>query len=84
MSEASVPLDRLELDQLGRVILPDTLVDVLIEAKELSIAGANPSYCVGSSNGSCTNSGSCMGTTNYASCSNPVNCSSSNNPMHCA
>ena len=84
MREPSLPIDRLELDHLGRVVLPENLVDELTDASELSSAGANPTYCVGSGNITCTNGGSCMGTTNHANCTNRTNCSYSNNPVYCA
>lgn len=84
MSDAISLPEMLELDELGRVILPDGMLDDLVKSDGLVSAGANPTYCQGSSNITCTNGGSCTGTTNSGNCTNRTNCNFSNNPVYCA
>jgi len=80
MSNKGIDLEKLALDELGRVVLSDEQLAQIEGCESTVSAGANLS-CGGSTNGSCTN-GSCGSTTN-GSCTNQVSCSGATNNRFC-
>lgn len=73
----------IELDELGRVVLSDDMLEVATDNVGVSSAGAN-GYCTGSSNPtSCSNSASCNYSQNGTYCTNGGSCGNSSNPVYC-
>jgi hypothetical protein len=81
MSRSNTELPAVNLDGLGRIVLPDELLEqVQLSEYELS-AGANES-CGGSTNGSCNNE-ACGGSTNLEFCTNTFACWEATNRHFC-
>lgn len=80
MNKLNVQISTLCLDEMGRVILPDCLIDQIEQYDSSVTAGANLK-CGGTSNSACTNS-SCPGTLNGA-CSNRTQCGQATNVIAC-
>ena len=85
MSNIRIDVISLGLDDLGRVVLSDDLLDAVDQCDHIVSAGANTECggyssnasctnysCGGSSNGWCTNTLQCDGTANYLYCRNDV------------
>lgn len=67
-------INALELDDEGRLVLSESLLDELSTLADLTFAGGSDL------NGSgCTNSGNCSGSINNSQCTNSGNCSGSRN-----
>lgn len=82
MSRHVIDLQSFALDELGRVVLTDSSVD-LIECEPFVLsAGANGSCTNGSNGFSCYN-GLCSGSSNYGSCTNATQCINSSNSTSC-
>lgn len=79
MPNTRIDIGTLGLDELGRVILSDDLLDMIEGCDDIQSAGAN-GPCVGTTNGACTNS-MCSNSAN-GSCTNTVSCSFAHN-VHC-
>jgi hypothetical protein len=75
----SLPVDfvaGLALDDMGRAILPDEILDQLDDTPAVLSAGANQS-CGGTTNGTCTNGG--CGSSSNTYCTNQIGCYLSSN-----
>jgi hypothetical protein len=73
MSGNTTDFSQIALDQFGRALLPDEMLDALENVLTVETAGG--------SNSSCTNTPKCDGSTN-GTCSNPVACMDTSN-SHC-
>lgn len=80
MARLTIDLNGLSLDEFGRVVLSDDLLDQIEDCTAILSAGAN-SQCTGSANGSCTNI-SC-GNSSNGWCTNTIHCSGSSNATSC-
>jgi hypothetical protein len=80
MSKSGIDVARLALDELGRTVLPDDLLDQIMACEHTLSAGANGS-CWGTSNAGCSN-GACGDSTNW-SCTNYDYCGYSSNHHYC-
>lgn len=78
MSDKKFDLVELGVDEMGRVLLSDEALDLIVQDGDIVSAGANSDICNGTSNGSCTNSWSC-GQTSNGWCSNTSACHGSGN-----
>lgn len=82
MSNTRIDVVNLGLDEFGRVVLSDDLLDSIEGCDQIVSAGANSgcgtnssctnNMCSGSSNGWCTNTLQCDGASNWLSCRNEV------------
>lgn len=82
MSNPVIELEAFALDELGRVVLSEEMIDRIDCCQTMISAGANIS-CTGSSNGSCTNSSYCSDSTN-SWCTNSFTCTNSINSWSCS
>ena len=83
MVDTNLGIEGLELDELGRVVLSDEMLNLAVTCTEITSAGANIS-CPGSSNPtSCTNSTTCNYSQNGGYCNNGSSCSSATNRVFC-
>ena len=82
MAQSPSKLNSLVLDDLGRVVLPDELVQEIGDLGYLAVAGSNGGNCNGTLNGGCSNGG-CNYSSNSYSCSNGT-CAGSTNDTRCA
>ena len=82
MKNSAFELESFALDEFGRVVLSDDLIDKIECSQDITLAGANSYDCGLSSNTSCTNSGSC-GYSSNSWCSNPSSCTGSTNSYWC-
>lgn len=64
MARTPIDITALELDESGRVVLSDDLLDKITASELIVSAGANPQWCPGTSNWSCTNSQICERSSN--------------------
>ena len=81
MSNLQFALRDLALDNFGRVVLTDGLIEKIENYDtDLSAGGTNTS-CGGTANGGCSNN-RCDGSVN-ASCTNQITCRSSANGFNC-
>jgi hypothetical protein len=82
MTKPVIDVATLALDELGRTLLPDELLDQ-IEASEsmLSSGGQNACCQCGSTNGGCSN-GHCDNTSN-GGCINSISCVGATNSHYC-
>lgn len=80
MASSSEALSALVLDELGRVVLPEGLIDTLQYSGKAVTAGAN-GFCNNGQNTSCSNT-RCDYSSNSINCSN-FNCTGSMNPSRC-
>jgi hypothetical protein len=71
MAKPGIDVAALAIDELGRTVLPDELLDQIEACESLLSAGANLS-CPGGTNGGCSN-GSCGNSTN-GFCTNSSTC----------
>jgi hypothetical protein len=80
MSKVTLAISGIALDDLGRTILSDEILEHIENFVDTSSAGANLS-CTGTTNGSCTN-GFCGGSAN-TSCTNQTSCMGATNQLGC-
>lgn len=71
----------LSLDDLGRVVLSDSMLEQIEGCDQALLAGGTNTRCGGTANSSCVNS-ACNGTLN-GSCTNQVTCQESANTFYC-
>jgi hypothetical protein len=82
MASKGIYLADLALDEFGRAVLPEDLLDTIeTEAAELSAGGTNIQCGCGTANQGCTNS-YCPGSMN-GGCTNQVYCEGSSNTRFC-
>lgn len=63
MPGTKIDVTKLVLDELGRAVLSDDLLDQIENSESTLSAGGSNLHCPGTTNGSCTN-GSCAGSSN--------------------
>jgi hypothetical protein len=80
VSKPKIDVAALTIDELGRTILPDDMLDRIEAFDPILSAGANGS-CGGSTNASCSN-GACGGSSNQW-CSNTFACYGASNHNYC-
>jgi hypothetical protein len=81
MPKSEIDISAMTLDELGRVVLSDAMLERVEKHDQLLSAGGSNLQCGGSTNGSCTNS-ACSGSTN-GSCTNQITCGASSNSSSC-
>ena len=81
MSNIAIDVRTLSLDHLGRVVLPDAVLEQIEVFEDTLVAGGANLHCNGTANASCTNA-SCGNTANGL-CTNQVSCSGSANLVSC-
>jgi hypothetical protein len=82
MAQPPNALNSLVLDELGRVVLPDDVIQDLGDLGSMAVAGSNGLNCGNTTNGGCSNGG-CSYSVNTISCSN-TSCQGSTNDIRCA
>lgn len=80
-TDKNIRLDELSLDNLGRVILSDAIIEQLEKCENLLFSGGANLNCGGSANGGCSNA-RCDGSLN-GSCTNSMSCTSAANMLAC-
>ena len=75
-------LTGLALDELGRVILHDEVLDEIEKCSTTLSAGGYNGWCYQSTNGYCKN-GECGGSTNGSHCTNESYCGGATNHRFC-
>jgi hypothetical protein len=80
MSKPRIDVASLTMDEFGRAVLPDEVLEQIDACEPIVSAGANQS-CGGSTNGSCTN-GACGGSSNQW-CNNTFACYGASNANYC-
>ena len=81
MHATNIILTDFALDDLGRVILSDAIIEQIHGYEDLQSAGGANLSCGGSANGGCTNA-RCDGSMN-GSCTNSMTCESAANMLAC-
>ena len=80
MKDLIVELSQLSLDEDGRVVLSDDVLEELEKFAQICIAGGSNGTCGGSTNSTCSNT-FCSGSTN-STCSN-ISCGRARNQSRC-
>jgi hypothetical protein len=80
MPRPKIDVASLAIDGLGRVVIPDDLLDKIEACEHILSAGAN-SLCPGSTNGGCSNGG--CGNSSNQECNNSIYCQGAQNHQYC-